>query len=1183
MIRLKAGVLAEPVLVGRERELEELEALLNSALEGKGKTVFVSGEAGAGKTRLTREFLNAAKKKGAGVMAGWCLSDAAAPYFPFVEAFNTYFASFDEEQPVSVQQPGAPLGLGGVAQMVGGERGIAAWLSGPTPLKKTGKTEAVSPQVWKDQVYAGVAKTLHSMSAHEPIILFLEDIHWADSASLALLHYIARAIISERILVLATYRSEELTADAEGHPHPLAEALRMMRREDLFTEIKLSNLNQANVSKIAENMIGGSLQSKLAEKLTVESRGNPLFVVESLRMLFERKSLVQENDQWRLAVDELGIPSKVRDIILRRLAILKYAQRRVLDAASVIGEKFDVELLSTVLGLDSLEVLETLNVIAHSTSLVCVEENHYRFDHARSRETLYEEIPSPLRRGYHAKIAERLENTNQQGKPPLSDIAYHYAQAGNKEKGAKYALAAGQDALARWSNQEAIKHFTYVVQNISETAENAESRRIAQEGLGDAYYANCMFQEAATIFESIANSETGKLRLRAYRKAMDAVFRKGGERARLMGLVKRAEPYAALDRLESARILWSKARAELHSDPKTSLKYHEEALRVFEEEYSLPDVAQLLCGTGFQLSNLGFHEKALNPILRSIPMFQELNDAEGEILATHIAAISFGFCGLFEESSKTCLNVLKIGEKIGHYSYMAFASHTLGVGLERRGIFGEAVSQSLKALEYSQKTDSTRYLYVSYASLSRQYARLGDLEHAAEYFNKLMRLPPEVLSQRWRSFDVTLSEAVFFAAENQWKEADQHFEKAFEHLELLEHPVEWEVQSRTHYAWALNRQGRVAEEKVQLEEIKKIHEEVEKRFGNVDIDASVMAPRKVFAGEEFEMRLDLVNVSRKQGLLVKVKGLVVPELGVTSPPANYSLENGSVEMKNSKIGPFQVETVKLKLKASKPGTLAIAPQVTYIDAMGEAKTCKPNPITITVQPAQPKYEVLPGRAPTGFTELDALLFGGIPENYAVALTSPSTDERELLFKKFLEAGATAGETTFHITTEAANTKALAEQYPSNFYLFICNPQADAIIQNLPNVFKLKGIENLTEIDIALTKAFRTLNPSAKGPKRICLEIVSDVLLQHHAINTRRWLIALLPTLKSKGFTILAIMNPQMHPPEEVQAILGLFEGEIRIYEKETPQGAKQVLRIRRLYNQKYVENELVLSKEKLAI
>ncbi len=145
--------------------------------------------------------------------------------------------------------------------------------------------------------------------------------------------------------------------------------------------------------------------------LTSESKGNPLFVVESLRMLHERRSLIQEDNEWRLASDELGIPTKIKDIILRRLAVLKYAQRRVLDAASVIGEKFDVELLSTVLGLDSLEVLETLNIIAHSTSLVCVEGNFYRFDHARSRETLYEELSPPLKRGYHARIAERLETT----------------------------------------------------------------------------------------------------------------------------------------------------------------------------------------------------------------------------------------------------------------------------------------------------------------------------------------------------------------------------------------------------------------------------------------------------------------------------------------------------------------------------------------------------------------------------------------------------------------------------------------------------------------------------------------------------------------------------------------------------------------------------------------------------
>jgi hypothetical protein len=359
----KLGVLAEPVLVGREKELEELQSLLNSAVEGKGKTVFVSGEAGSGKTRVTREFLTSAMKAGVAVMAGWCLSDAAAPFFPFVEAFNNYFASSETEQTGSFSRPSEPLNLS--FQTLAEERGITAWLTGTEHALKPGKPEAISPQVWKDQVFAGVAKTLHAIAVNGPVILFIEDVHWADSASLALLHYIARAVNdSERVLVLATFRSEELTADAEGRPHPLAETLRMMRREELFTEIKLSSLSQACISKMVESMMGASLQQELADKLSAESRGNPLFVVESLRMLHERKSLVQENNEWRLAVDELGIPNKIRDVILRRLACLKYAQRRVLDAASVIGEEFDVELLSTVLGQDYLEILETLNIVA---------------------------------------------------------------------------------------------------------------------------------------------------------------------------------------------------------------------------------------------------------------------------------------------------------------------------------------------------------------------------------------------------------------------------------------------------------------------------------------------------------------------------------------------------------------------------------------------------------------------------------------------------------------------------------------------------------------------------------------------------------------------------------------------------------------------------------------------------
>jgi hypothetical protein len=159
---------------------------------------------------------------------------------------------------------------------------------------------------------------------------------------------------------------------------------------------------------------------------------------------------------------------------------------------------------------------------------------------------------------------------------------------------------------------------------------------------------------------------------------------------------------------------------------------------------------------------------------------------------------------------------------------------------------------------------------------------------------------------------------------------------------------------------------------------------------------------------------------------------------------------------------------------------------------------------------------------------------------------------------------------------------MAEQFQSDFYLFVCNPRADVITKDLPNVFKLKGVESLTDLDIALAKSFRMLNASQLGPRRACIEVISDVLLQHHAVITRKWLSGLLPDLRARGFTTLAVVNPHMHSPEEVQAILGLFEGEIRISERETPKGVEKLLRIKKLYNQRYLDNELILTKERIA-
>lgn len=1179
------AILSEPAFVGREIELQQLEQLLESAIEGKGKTVFVSGEAGSGKTRIAREFLNTAKRRGAAVMAGWCLSDAQVPFFPFIEAFNSYsYACAEKENLLQPQLAQVALGAGTPQIDVGvEERGIPPWLTGSKATEKPGKPPLLSPQAWKDHLFAVAAKTLQTIANQAPLVLFIEDLHWADSASLALLHYISRVVNDrERVLVLATFRSEELTADAEGHPHPLDETLRLMGREELFIEVKLSSLNRALVSEMAENMIGGHLEQKFAERLASESRGSPLFVVESLRMLYERKSLIQENNEWRLAVDELGIPKKIKDIILRRISCLKYAQRRVLDAASVIGEEFGVELLSTVLGQDSLEILETLNVLAHSTSLVCVEENHYRFDHARSRETLYEELSPPLKRGYHNRIGEKLEGI-QSFALPLSDLAYHFTQAGNREKSLKYALGAAKDELARWSNAQAIKHFQYVLQNI--TDDSSEEKRTALEGLGDAFAASSMYEEAIKTFDQLAANETGVVRLRALRKAMDAAFLKADKPDLLLEYAKKAEELGIYDHLEMARILNSRGRAfgwAGRGDPRLDLADSDAALKVFEEENSVADAADALWRSGIVNSMFeDLREKGLNELLRSVAIFREIGDVRKEIEANLNLGVAFNNNLFFAEAAREFSNVLRIGEKLDVFNELSQASAFLSWVLENTGKLGEAVSNALKAWEYCKKANVTWLPGFVLSFLVRQYSKLGETKQADECFEKMSKLSPEILSQWFNTFLVPFSKGVYFAAKT-LNESNQFLEKIIEPIDsrrIFVNPVR-EFSARTSYCWILERQGRFDEAKVQQNRAQKLSEKVEEKFGRMNVQLSVMVSKKVQVGEEFEMRLDLVNVSLKPGLLLKVEGLVpCDNLAVIALPSWCSLQKGYLDLKEKAIGSFKVETVKLRLKARRPGSYDLMPEITYKDELGNTKTFKINPITIAVQPVKLAYQVLPGRMTTGYTELDRLLLGGIPEKNAVVLIAPSSDERALLIKRFLEAGAEAGETTLHVTAEAANTKTLAEEYPSNFYLIVCNPQADTVVQSAPNIFKLKGVENLTEIDITLTKAFRALDPSTTASRRICIEIMSDALLQHHAVTTRRWLSALLPSLKSRGFTVLATINPKMHPSEEYEAIIGLFDGEISIYEKEAPEGAAMFLRIKRMTGQKYLKDEIPLTEE----
>jgi predicted ATPase len=994
---LNSRILAEPALVGRERELEELQQHLDLAVQGKGTTVFVSGEAGSGKTRLITEFLLASKqKRDITQLTGWCLSNSGVPYFPFIEAFNVYSSGFGKKDVSPGMRQGGLQPSLETEELVGdGELGLRAWLLGPGKTEKSRELEELSPQAWKDSTFAAVTKALFSISAKKPTILFIDDLHWADTASLALLQYISRFILSQRILVLGTFRIEDLNPDSEGRPHPLLDALRLMGRENLYKQIELPNLRSPDVSLLAENMVGGRVQTELSEKLAVESQGNPLFIVESLKMLSEKGSLVQENERWRLSTDEIGIPTKIKDILLRRIGILKPSQRKILDVASVIGSKFDPELLGAAVSQGSLETLETLNAIEKSTSLVVGEGNIYRFDHAKYRDALYEEISQPLRKAYHGRIAEKIESAGSgAGKLPVGDLAFHYAQAGNKEKAVKYALAAGEEALKIYSGAEAIKHFRYVLDVTAEDVKYTDERTTALEGLGDGLAIRGRNLEAGKAFEQLSNSVTsGSVKMRAMAKAIHSYFA-FGDYSRALSLSDKVVEYPDLDRLEYARIRTAKGMVKFWGGKvEESTEDFKESLRVLEEEYLLSDMAKTLCESAPTYWAIGEEEESIAAGLRGVALSEYSRNIEGALESNSYLSVVFLGLKLEKEGLEAASEVVKLVEKVSdpvsRASYQsvscfmssqfleAKASQRLFSGLplgsmrsfgtgakikffmsslisgalrEFKQTLKTAIAQALKGAELAEETDSYAWRSYNYGNLTRQYAAVGDMEQAEKYYKKLEKVSEEapMAGGPMGYGGVLLSKAGYFSSKGQWKEANKFFEEA---IEVFLGTGAILAGVRQGYCWALLQQGRFADAKLQFEKAKETLDSLDKRFVHSNVLGYFIAPKRVEVNKEFNMRLDLINVAKSSGVLVRVEGVVPANFEVTATQPHYGMQNGSIELEKKSINPFTDEAITFVVRATKAGAFNLNPQLVYVDDLGETKTCKINSVNVTVQPA----------------------------------------------------------------------------------------------------------------------------------------------------------------------------------------------------------------------------------------
>lgn len=234
------------------------------------------------------------------------------------------------------------------------------------------------------------------------------------------------------------------------------------------------------------------------------------------------------------------------------------------------------------------------------------------------------------------------------------------------------------------------------------------------------------------------------------------------------------------------------------------------------------------------------------------------------------------------------------------------------------------------------------------------------------------------------------------------------------------------------------------------------------------------------------------------------------------------------------------------------------------------------PMPIVESPPEREAEVI---ISTGYADLDTSLSGGIPERYAVLFASPSYDERDLLLRKIIETNLTAENPTFFISGDARKAEDLLRRYSENFFVFC--PHADKIATPSSNLHKIGGVENLSDFNISLTMAIRGI-PVKQSVRRIMIiDTLSDVLLHHRLLTTRKWLSDFLTRRKAEGFTIFATFNPLIAPREEVQTILDSFDGVIEIYEKELKERSKRFLLIKKMYGRRYSENELMLEKDKL--
>jgi class 3 adenylate cyclase len=438
--------IAHSMCVGRSEEKEVL-AHASKAAESAGRqVVVVGGEPGVGKTTLTTHMARRAHRDGAIVAFGRCDEHYAGAYQPFAEALRGLI----EHLPIALLQDHVDVFGSALNRLVPDLR---------RRLPDLVVTRSDDAEAERVLLFDACRDILHRVTQLAPVLLMLDDLQWANPPTLALFRQIVGATEGDRLLIIGTYRTTDLTRN-----HPLTPVLADLRRIDGAQRLVLRGLAAGEVVELMEKLAGHELDDdglELAKRIHHETQGSPFFTVEILRHLRETGGIVVDDGRWRVA-GELTIPDSIREVVDRRIDLLGEDSRTLLSMAALLGADFSPDVLLRVSEVSEDDVLDALEA-AVSAGVLEERRDRLAFRHALLRTTLVDGLSALRRQRLHRRIAEALEVLVESGtQVAAAELAHHWqavTQAADQTRALRYTIAAGDDALEALEFEEATRYF----------------------------------------------------------------------------------------------------------------------------------------------------------------------------------------------------------------------------------------------------------------------------------------------------------------------------------------------------------------------------------------------------------------------------------------------------------------------------------------------------------------------------------------------------------------------------------------------------------------------------------------------------------------------------------------------------------------------------------------------------